>query len=125
VRGSCDAHPPPDAAPARASVDSLSKDCSEQLGGGDEASPSLRIFDAQESALLEAANPGGAVDTDEFGRSIEERPGLRAAVATMGLQEQFIRAVCESFTSRPESATEDGDLYQMAAGRMRGRGRKR
>jgi hypothetical protein len=46
-------------------------------------------------------------------------------VSTMELRDQFIGAFSESFKSRPKSTMEDDDLDQMAAGRMRGRGRKR
>lgn len=46
-------------------------------------------------------------------------------VSTMELRDQFIGAFSESFKSRPKSSMEDDDLDQMAAGRMRGRGRKR
>jgi len=46
-------------------------------------------------------------------------------VSTMELRDQFIGAFSESFKSRPKSTMADDDLDQMAAGRMRGRGRKR
>ena len=46
-------------------------------------------------------------------------------VSTMELRDQFIGAFSESFKSRPKSTMEDDDLDQMAAGRMRGRARKR
>ena len=46
-------------------------------------------------------------------------------VSTMELRDQFVGAFSESFKSRPKSTMEDDDLDQMAAGRMRGRGRKR
>ena len=46
-------------------------------------------------------------------------------VSTMELRDQFIGAFSESFKSKPKSSMEDDDLDQMAAGRMRGRGRKR
>lgn len=46
-------------------------------------------------------------------------------VSTMELRDQFIGAFSESFKARPKKTTEDDDIDQMAAGRMRGRGRKR
>jgi hypothetical protein len=46
-------------------------------------------------------------------------------VSTMELRDQFIGAFSESFKARPKKTIEDDDIDQMAAGRMRGRGRKR
>ncbi|HEY8737432.1 MAG TPA: hypothetical protein VIO62_10370 [Candidatus Dormibacteraeota bacterium] len=46
-------------------------------------------------------------------------------VSTMELRDQFIGAFSESFKSRPKATIADDDVDQMAAGRMRGRGRKR
>jgi hypothetical protein len=46
-------------------------------------------------------------------------------VSTMELRDQFIGAFSESFkASRQKRATEDDDMDDMAAGRMRGRGRR-
>jgi len=47
-------------------------------------------------------------------------------VSTMELREQFIGAFSESFkSSKKKRQVEDDDVDHMAAGRMRGRGRKR
>jgi len=41
------------------------------------------------------------------------------------MRDQFIGAFSESFKARPKKTIEDDDIDQMAAGRMRGRGRRR
>ncbi|MDQ6710529.1 MAG: DUF4388 domain-containing protein [Candidatus Dormibacteraeota bacterium] len=46
-------------------------------------------------------------------------------VSTMELRDQFIGAFSESFKSGPKKTINDDDVDQMAAGRMRGRAKKR
>ena len=46
-------------------------------------------------------------------------------VSTMELREQFVGAFSQSFKSGAKKTINDDDVDQMAAGRMRGRGRKR
>jgi hypothetical protein len=46
-------------------------------------------------------------------------------VSTMELRDQFIGAFSQSFKAGPKATINDDDVDQMAAGRMRGRGRKR
>ena len=46
-------------------------------------------------------------------------------VSTMELREQFVGAFSQSLKSGPKKTINDDDVDQMAAGRMRGRGRKR